>query len=452
MAEALPGSLRTNDRGHLEVGGVDTVDLARTWGTPLYVLDEAEFRRRAGEYQSALAAYPGGGRIYYASKAFCTLGICRLSATLGLGLDVVSGGELYTARQAGFPMEDVLFHGNNKTEGELGLALAWGVGRVVLDNLPEAYRLSALAREAGKQVPVLLRVAPGIDPHTHQAIQTGGVDSKFGVPLAEAVRAAREVQSLGGLEFRGLHAHIGSQILEIAPFEENARRMVALAAALAAEGVAVRELDLGGGLGIRYVADDEPPSIHRFVRAVTRAVEEECRRLGLPLPRIILEPGRSLVGEAGITLYTAGSIKAVPGGRRFLPVDGGMGDNPRVALYGARYTALVANKCRQVPDSTVTVAGRCCESGDILVYDACLPRPEPGDVIAVLSTGAYNYSMASTYNRFPRPAVVGVYQGQVSLWVEREQYEDLIRLDRIPPHLSGTAYGPDASERVLSRS
>ncbi len=424
--------LSINSLGHLTIGGRDTVELAEEYGTPLYVMSEEAIRESCRRYRRSIEEHYGGrGMAAYASKAFCCKAICRVAAEEGLGLDVVSAGELYTARQAGFPMERVLFHGNNKTAGELAMALEYGVGRIVADNLTELRMLEAMA--AGSAAPgVMLRVKPGIDAHTHSFIRTGQIDSKFGFALetGEAMAAAEEAAAAKNLRLLGLHCHIGSQIFDIEPFCHAARVMLSLMAEIRQRtGLTLRELNLGGGFGIQYIPENDPQPLDRYMAEVSRVVMEACRELDFPTPYIILEPGRSIVGPAGITLYRVGGIKEIPGVRTYLSVDGGMGDNPRYALYQADYTFTAAAKADRPKTQTVTVAGRCCESGDLLGENVPLQEVEPGDLLAVLCTGAYNYSMASNYNRVPRPPVVMVGQEGARLVVRRETLEDILKND-----------------------
>lgn len=425
--------------GHLLVGGVRAADLAARFGTPLYALDESRVRANCREYREALRAhYPGPGRVLYASKALCVAAICQVAYEEGLGVDVVSVGEIHTALRAGVPAEALCFHGSNKTVDEVSYGLEVGVGRFVVDNAHELSLLSRMARERGKRAEILLRLTPGIEPHTHKAVQTGGVDSKFGFGLLgdaarEAVAAALAAP---GVRLRGLHCHIGSQILDTEPFVLAARSLVEFAAAMRPHGLELAELNLGGGLGIRYLSDQLPPARSELVRTLCETVVGELRRWELPQPQLLLEPGRSIVGDAGVTIYTAGAIKTIPGIRTYVSVDGGMYENPRPALYGARYEAAVATRAAEPRSDRYTIAGRCCESGDVLIWDADLPPVRPGDLIAVFSTGAYNYSMAGNYNRHPRPAMVFARDGAAQLVVERESAFDLARHDRT---LAGSA-------------
>lgn len=434
------GTMRRNEDGHLEIGGCDAMDLARRFGTPLYVLDEEDIRRRCREYRESMARYAPGGMVAYAGKALLCMGLCRLVDEEGLGLDVVSGGELFTAVSSRFPADRLIFHGNNKSPAELEEAIRAGVGLIVVDNQVELEILAELARAMAKRPRILLRLTPGIEAHTHNYIRTGQQDSKFGIGLQDgrAKAAVERALALDAVELVGAHCHIGSQILDLQGFKAAAVVMMDFLAEMRANlGFTAQILDLGGGLGIRYTEEDDPPAIADCVRETAAAVAEVCRSSGYPIPRLILEPGRSIVGEAGVTLYTVGSVKELPGLRTYVPVDGGMADNPRVALYQAIYEACLADRPAGDRDEKVTVTGRCCESGDMLIWDIVLPRPRPGDILAVFSTGAYNYSMASNYNRLPRPAMVSCYKGQADLMVARETYQDLTRLDRIPARLHG---------------
>lgn len=418
--------------GHLAIGGCSAITLARTYGTPLYVLDGERLRANLEAYRQAFRRYVPGGRPLYASKALCTLATCRIAYDHGFGLDVASGGEIYTALRAGVPAHALCFHGNNKTPEELRLALEVGVGRIVVDNAYELDLLGSLTDGTGRQADIWLRITPGIEPHTHRAIQTGGVDTKFGfgIPEGAAEQAVRRALEIRGLKLWGFHSHIGSQILELEPFALNARTMIAFAASIRRRlGYTAAELNLGGGLGIRYTAEDRAPDIEAYVRTVAEAVRDACAEHDYPAPALFLEPGRSVVGPAGVTLYTVGAIKRIPGVRTYVAVDGGMYENPRPALYGARYEAVVADRPDEPPTQVVALAGRCCESGDVLIWEAHLPPVAPQDVVAVFATGAYTYSMASNYNRFPRPAMVLVERGSARLVVRRETYEDLVRCD-----------------------
>lgn len=429
----LTDGLNINEKGHLTIGGCDTVELAETYGTPLYVMNEEVIRQALRAYvQSMETYYPQGGRVAYASKACCFLEMYRIAAQEGCGADVVSGGELYTALRAGMPAERLYFHGNNKPEGELRIALEAGVGRIVVDNPAELRRLSSIAQDMGSTAAILLRVTPGIDAHTHQFIRTGQIDSKFGLTLenGEALAAAREALSLPGIDLKGFHCHIGSQIFDVDPFAHAADVMLRFMARVRGEtGATLTELNLGGGFGIRYTDRDQPKPFGAYMKQVSAVMSQTAAELDFPLPFIILEPGRSVAAPAGITLYTVGAVKSIPGVREYVSVDGGMGDNPRYALYKAAYTVVAANRMREPNTRVMTISGRCCESGDLIQENVPLPDCEHGDILAVLGTGAYNYSMSSNYNRLPRPAVVMVMDGTSRVVVKGETYEDLIRND-----------------------
>jgi diaminopimelate decarboxylase len=422
----LPDTAGVTSDGHLALGGVDVVGLAEQFGTPLYVYDEATIRRLAGAYRDGLrAAYPGESLVCYAGKAYCAPWLLRVIADEGLGLDVVSGGELYAARQANFPPERVFFHGNNKAEDELAEALDYGVSRIVVDNFEEIDTLNRLASQRGVRQKVLLRVAPGVEAHTHVHIQTGVLDTKFGVSIqmGSAAQAVQRIRAASALELEGLHAHIGSQVFELEPYQLTVRRIFEFAVSA---GVELRELSPGGGFGVRYTPDDAVLTPAEATRAIAQAV---CSVAGPKLPRLSIEPGRSIVGAAGVALYRVGSVKAIEGVRTYVAVDGGMADNIRPTAYGALYTPVLANRMRDQPDATVAIAGRYCESGDVLVRDATLPMPRLGDLVAVPSSGGYHLAMASNYNLVPRPAVAVVRDGEARLVRRRETYEDLLRSD-----------------------
>lgn len=448
----LYGSMRINVSGHLEIGGCDTVELARTFGTPLYVMDEALVRSRCREYVAAASALQPAGEVLYACKTFLNLAMCRIIEEEGLGLDVVSGGELYTALVAGFPPERIYFNGNNKSAEELDLALDAGIRAVIVDNLPELSLLNELAARRGKRQDIMIRVTPGVEAHTHEYIRTGQTDSKFGVGVAsgQALQAAKTALGMANLRLVGFHCHIGSQIFLLDSYRVTVETMLGFLHDVKQQtGFEAEVLDIGGGLGIRYNADDSPAAISDLGRVVREAMAKGCSALGLTVPRVILEPGRSIVGEAGTTLYTVGTIKDVPGIRRYVSVDGGMTDNPRVALYQAVYEAVVANKATAANRETVSIAGKCCESGDMLIWDAELAPVERGDILAVCATGAYNYSMSSNYNRHTRPACVLVADGDAKVIVARESYADLLRNDRIPDSLAKTPRGSGPRQVAL---
>lgn len=442
----LLGTQRVNERGHLEIGGCDAVELARQFGTPLFVMDEAAIRDHCRRYRSAFEARYPDVKIAYASKAFLTTAMAKIIEDEGLWMDVASGGELYTARVAAFPAERLVFHGNNKSLNELREALDYGVGRIVVDNLEELENLNRLASEAGTPADILLRCTPGIDPHTHRRIRTGQEDTKFGlgVKSGAALEAIRRALDLPGIRFRGIHCHIGSQLLNADTHLEAIEVMTGfLRTVRDATGVTVEEMNVGGGLGIRYLPEHRPPSIDAFAEALTGEVKRRCEEYGVDLPVLGLEPGRSLVGECGTTIYEIGVIKDVPipeepGHRLYVSIDGGMSDNPRPQLYDAVYHCLIANRAGEEDSTVVTIAGKHCET-DLLIQDTKIPAPKVGDLLAVQSTGAYNYAMASNYNRLPRPAVALVNDGHADLIVERETYEDLVAQDRIPERLRAAA-------------
>lgn len=432
LAPILPLTAGFNAAGHLIIGGCDATELARQFGTPLYVLDEATLRTQARTYKSAFAAHYPDSSVAYASKAYLSLALARLLAEEGLGLDVVSGGELFVAHRAGFPLERVHFHGNNKSPEELAMALDLGVGRIVVDNQHELRLLSDLAAGRGLTAAILLRLSPGVDPHTHAYNTTGLVDSKFGLPIVtgQAEEAVAEALRLPALRLLGLHAHIGSQILELAPYRQTIATLFDFAATLRDRYSFVpAEFSPGGGWGIAYTPEQEPPTIPAIAETIATAVRDNAARVGLPLPRLIVEPGRSIVGRAGVALYTVGAIKDIPGVRCYMAVDGGMADNVRPALYGARYVALAANRLHEPCTQTVTIAGKYCESGDILIPEATLPPLAAGDLLAIPAAGAYCLALSSNYNLALRPAVVMVCDGVARLIRRRETYEDLLRCE-----------------------
>lgn len=415
--------------GHLFVGGCDTVELARDFGTPLYVFDEATLRSKAQAYTRAFATRYPDVLLCYAAKAFVNPWLARLLAEEGLGMDVVSEGEMIVAQKAGFPMAKVRFHGNNKLPREIELALELGVGRIVIDNFGDIELIETLARARRTLAEVLLRIAPGVEAHTHDYLRTGGTYSKFGIPVMtdQAAAAVGQIVDCKHLKLAGFHAHIGSQIFDLLPYEETVATLMDFGCQMAERyEVKVLELSPGGGWGIQYVEDDNPASVDDVAATITSTVRHLAAKYKMDLPKLVLEPGRSLVGQAGITLYTAGAIKAIPGKRKYVSVDGGMADNIRPALYQAKFEAIVANKAGMPAAETVTIAGKYCESGDILIEDVRLPEIEPGDVIGLPATGAYCIPMASNYNVSLKPAVVSVNAGQATLVRRRETYDDLL--------------------------
>ena len=428
-------NLTVNEQGHLCIGSHNTVELAKEFGTPLYVLDEDKVRQNCRGYKNAIDEYYGGrGLALYASKALCTMYTARVAAEEGLGADVVSGGEIYTLKKAGFPMEKVFFHGNNKTDDEIELAMDCGVGHIVVDNVYELDRVNQAAAKRNTVQPILFRIKPGIDAHTHDFVRTGQIDSKFGVALenGEAYEIHKYASTLKNVSVDGVHCHIGSQIFDVTPFCEAARVMMNFVADLRDTlGLDPKILNLGGGFGIKYVEGDDPLAPVDYVKAAIETVKEVAEQRKMPLPFLVFEPGRSIVAEAGITLYTVGCVKDIVNVRTYVSVDGGMSDNPRYIMYGSKYSAVLANKANEENVKKVTIAGKCCESGDIIQENVPLPEVNVGDTLAVLATGAYNYSMASNYNRIPRPAMVAVKGSEKKVIVRRETYEDIIKNDII---------------------
>ncbi len=432
--------MKINEKGHMTVGGCDCVELRERFGTPLYVFDEEKIRAMMGLYRETLAEY-GEGKVYYASKAFSCKAIYAIAKQEKIGADVVSGGELYTALSAGFPAEDICMHGNNKLPREIEEAVESGVGRIVVDSLSEAELIEEAAKARGKVQKVLLRINPGVEAHTHAYVQTATPDSKFGFSVADgsAKEAAKRLLELKHLRLTGFHYHIGSQIFEKESFAVAAEKALAFAAEMKrAFGFETEELNAGGGFGIWYAEGDPAlgeEDYRAFLRALFGAVTAGCGRYGLKKPRLMIEPGRSVGAEAGVTLYTVGAIREIRGVRKYLAVDGGMFDNPRFCLYRSKYTAVLANRAGEKPEELVSVAGKCCESGDLIGVDMNLPKANRGDLLAVLSTGAYNYSMASNYNRNAVPPVVFVKNGEARLVVKGQTYEDIARNDLLPEDL-----------------
>ncbi len=426
-------NLSINGQDHLTIGAHDAVELAKEFGTPLYVLDEDLIRRNCRAYKEAMDQYyNGNGLVLFASKALCTMYTSKLVAQEGLGADAVSGGELYTLHKAGFPMEKVFFHGNNKTRREIELALEFGVGHIVVDNRYELDLLNEVAGERGVVQKILFRIKPGVDAHTHDFVKTGQIDSKFGVALenGEAFEIYAYAATLENIQIDGVHCHIGSQIFDVDPFHEAARVMINFMEQLYEKlSLKVRILNLGGGFGIKYAPEDDPLPAAEYIQKAVETVKALTAEKGMELPYLVFEPGRSIVASAGVTLYTVGGIKEIENVRTYVSVDGGMCDNPRYILYGAKYTAVLANNASAQPVAPVTIAGRCCESGDLIQEHVMMPKIKVGDTLAVLATGAYNYSMSSNYNRLPRPAIVALKGEEKKVIVKRETYEDIIRND-----------------------
>ncbi|MGM7635436.1 diaminopimelate decarboxylase [Bacillus sp. Hm123] len=426
------GTARVNQFGHLEVGGVDCVSLANTYGTPLYIYDVALIRERARGFKETFEKLGVSAQVAYASKAFSAIGMIQLIEEEGLSLDVVSGGELYTALKANFPVERIHFHGNNKSEEELAMAIESDIGCVVVDNFYELNMLQSLCEQQGKAMNILLRVTPGVEAHTHDYITTGQEDSKFGFDLnnGQAEEAMQLALQMTGIKLLGVHCHIGSQIFETTGFTLAARKIIEKLADWKERYQFESDvLNLGGGFGIRYTEEDDPLEPSQYVEEIIKEVQDQTATYGMAMPEIWIEPGRSLVGDAGITLYQTGSEKHVPNVRKYIAIDGGMNDNIRPALYEAKYEAVLANRVNDPVEETVSIAGKCCESGDMLIWDLPLPKAESGDILAVFCTGAYGYSMANNYNRIPRPPVVFVENGHADLIIKRESYEDIIKLD-----------------------
>ncbi|MFT8400852.1 MAG: diaminopimelate decarboxylase [Lentilactobacillus diolivorans] len=430
--------LTTNQAGHLEIGGCDTLDLAKEYGTPLVVYDVKSIRDQIHHFQKVFEDNDVDYAVSYASKAFACIAMFQLINQEHGHIDVVSGGELYTAIQAGFPMDHVSFHGNNKSREELEMAVDHQIGVIMLDNFHEIDLLKQVLEERNSHINVMLRVTPGVSAHTHEYDQTGQVDSKFGFDLksGQARQALDQVLADPRMTMLGIHAHIGSQIFEVKGFEMAATTLVDTLGDWHEEiGYTAKVVNVGGGFGIRYTQADDPIAPEMFVDAIVKAIKKRTHELGLPMPAVWIEPGRSIAGPAGYNLYTVGSRKDVPGIRSYVTVDGGMGDNIRPALYQAKYEAVLAKNPKAPIKETVRVAGKYCESGDILIQKQDLPATQPGDVLAMLATGAYGYAMASNYNRNPRPAVVFVENGHSQVAIKRESFEDLVHLDE-PFHLS----------------
>ena len=426
-------NLAVNEKGHLTFAGYDTVELAEKYGTPLYLMDEDKIRQRVREYKKAMSDFmPQGSVPEFASKAFSCRQIYRIMAEEGIDIDIVSVGELYTAVTAGFPMERAFFHGNNKTDSDIEFAIENGVGYFVVDNEDELYAVDRCASKRGVVQKILLRVTPGIDPHTHKKISTGSVESKFGIAIGtgQAEETVLKALDLENIELCGYHCHIGSQIFDAEPFHTASEIMLKFIADIKDKyGYSPDMLNLGGGLGVRYVESEPEIDYYGELRKIAETIKKQCTQLQLDMPKILTEPGRSLVGDAGITLYTVGSVKEIKGYKNYVSVDGGMTDNPRYTLYESPYTVILASRPEDKKDFTATVAGRCCESGDLIQEDVAMPRPGRGEILAVLTTGAYNYSMASNYNRIPRPPVVMLNSERDYIAVKRETLEDICRLD-----------------------
>ncbi len=427
----LFGTMKVQDN-QLAIGGVFAKDLVKEYGSPLYVFDEALIREYCKDYRRYFKCEENNNRVAFAGKAFLTVQMCKLLKEENMSLDVVSGGELYTAYKAGFPLERVMFHGNNKTLDEIELGVKLGVGNFVVDNYYEMEALNDAAKECNKVQNIYLRITPGIEAHTHDYIKTGQIDSKFGfAPVGTVIEdAIKKAISLKHINLTGIHCHIGSQIFELEPYEDAVEIMLELVRKTKEDlGYLIKEVDFGGGFGIYYTEEDKPKTTEEYCSVIINKVEEVCARTGQERPTLTIEPGRSIVANAGLTLYTVGSIKKIPSVRKYVSVDGGMTDNIRPALYNAKYECIVANRIEDIADETVTISGKCCESGDILLENVKLPPVESNDILAIMTTGAYGYSMSSNYNKIPRPAVVMVKDNSARLICRRESYEDLLRND-----------------------
>jgi diaminopimelate decarboxylase len=427
----FPDTSEVNGQGHLVIGGCDVLELSSEFGTPLYVFDEEMLRSRCREFTREFRKRHPQTTVVYACKAYVNPALARIFMEEGLGLDVVSGGELAVARAVNFPPQEVYFHGNNKGREELQQALAWNMGRIVVDSFHEMKLLDSLAGEAGKVQEILVRISPGVDPHTHVYTTTGILDSKFGFPIqtGQAEEAVRLALGSRNLKLTGLHFHLGSPIFELEPYKVAMDVVLSFASRFREEGLTLQEISPGGGFAIAYTRDQQPPAIADYAEAITSAMLSTCNALGMEAPRLVVEPGRSIVGPAGVALYRVGAVKEIPGVRKYVSVDGGMGDNIRPALYDAAYEAVAAGKMSMAASDKVTIAGKFCESGDVLVRDIMLPGVEAEDVIAIPAAGAYCLSMASTYNLNPRPPIVLVKGGEARLIRRRESYQDMMQCD-----------------------
>ena len=429
----LHENLSVNEKGHLCIAGRDTVELANKYGTPLMVMDENRIRRNMRVYNNAMKKYFGEKSFpLFASKSFSCKYIYRIAKEEKMGIDLVSSGELYTALSEGFDVSRAFLHGNNKTDFDINYAMDSGVGYFVVDNLTELDRIDSVACEKGITQKIILRLTPGIDPHTHAAIVTGRVDSKFGIAIetGQADYAVEYTLKKKNVRLCGFHCHIGSQIFDIKPFCDAAEIMIKYISHVKSKfGYGIEVLNLGGGFGVKYIESQPELDYEEFIRLISQFIHNEVERSGIAMPTVVMEPGRSIVADSTLTLYTVGGTKEIPGFKNYVSVDGGMPDNPRYALYQSDYTVCLASNMNKKADFECTVAGRCCESGDLLQENVIIPKPERGDILSVLVTGAYNYSMASNYNRIPRPCVVGIADGEDFVAIKRETFEDLVRND-----------------------
>ncbi|MBR6533869.1 MAG: diaminopimelate decarboxylase [Clostridia bacterium] len=426
-------NLSINEKGHLVFAGRDTVDLAQKYGTPLYVMDENKIREHMREYKAAFEKYfPEGSCPEYASKAFSCKQIYRIAAEEKMNIDVVSCGEIYTAMSTGYPMENCFFHGNNKTDEDIEFAMEAKVGCIVADSEEELFAINQIAKQKGITQKILLRVTPGIDTHTHQKISTGNVDSKFGIAIDtnQAKETVGKILKLQNIDFAGFHCHIGSQIFESGPFDLASELMFRFIKDIKdTYGYTPRVLNLGGGFGVRYIDSDPKISFAEKIAEIAKILEKQSKAFGIEIPKIAMEPGRSIVADAGLTLYSVGSVKEITGYKNYVSIDGGMTDNPRYTLYESPYTVILATRANDEKDFCATIAGRCCEEGDVIQENVMLPKPKRNEILAVLTTGAYNYSMASNYNRVPRPPVIMLNDKDEYIAVKRETLEDICALD-----------------------
>jgi diaminopimelate decarboxylase len=432
MSGILPDTATVNEKGHLSLGGCDVVKLAGEFGTPLYIFDEVTLRRSCAEFRKEFGQRYADTLVIYAAKAFINRPLAKILKEEGLGLDVVSGGEINIAKEADFPMNKVYFHGNNKLREEIETALRYGIGRIVVDNLYELSLANEVAKKAGVTQDVLLRLTPGIDAHTHQYITTGVIDTKFGLPIAtgQAEEAVVKAMSASNLRLIGLHVHLGSLIFSIEPYQRAIDIIFQFADEMKRKHeFHFQEFSPGGGFAVQYTQDTPAPSIAYYAQAITDALHSNIKSFGFKPPRLVVEPGRAIVGRAGVAVYRAGSIKDIPGVRKYVAIDGGMADNIRPALYGSKYEALIANKANKSDYERVSIVGKFCESGDILVKDEDIPKVVPGDIIAIPVSGAYCLSMASNYNASLKPAIIIVSEGKARLIRRRESYDDLVRCD-----------------------
>jgi len=428
----FPLTAKVSNKGHLVIGGCDSIELAAEFGTPLYVFDEFTLRRKIAEFKTEFGQRYADTTILYSCKAFINKVLLLLIMEEGLGLDVVSGGEIGIVRSVGFPMARVTFPGNNKSTEELILALESGIGRIVVDNFHELKMLGEIAKERGDKTDILLRLSPGVEPHTHRYIITGNLDSKFGIPMVHGEKALTTAMAMPELNLMGLHFHIGSQIAEFEPYQQAIDIILGFAAEMKRKhGFELKELSIGGGFAVQYTLDSPVPPISAYAEAITSSFINGCQKFELARPRLIIEPGRSMVAQAGVTLYTVGVVKDIPGVRCYVSVDGGMADNIRPALYQARLEAVMANRIKDRAAGKFTIAGRFCESGDILIWDIDLPQPEAGDILAVADCGAYSIPQSTNYNASFRPAIIVVKEGRARLIRRRETLEDLLKCDLI---------------------